>query len=71
MTNIFKSLFGLVLSSDEQKILEALESSNVDSKRVVGRGTLVLNASQVTASEKFRKYSKQASAIVANHQHNK
>jgi hypothetical protein len=66
MTELLKKLFKLALSVEDQRVLEALNSSSVASKRVIGRGTLTVTVSDVTSSEKFKNYSKEASKIVAS-----
>lgn len=66
MTELLKKLFKLALSVEDQRVLDALNSSDVTSKRVVGRGTLTVNVSDITSSAKFKKYSQQASEIVAS-----
>jgi len=66
MTELLKKLFKLTLSVEDQRVLEALNSSSVASKRVIGRGTLTVTVSDVTSSEKFKNYSEEASKIVAS-----
>lgn len=66
MTELLKKLFKLALSVEDQRVLEALNSSSVASKRVIGRGTLTVTVSDVTSSEKFKNYTRKASEIVAS-----
>ena len=67
MPKLLRKLLKLELSVEDQRILDALNSSKVTSKRVIGRGTLTVNVSEITGSDKFKEYSKQASKIVAHH----
>lgn len=65
MIEFLKRLFKLSLTAEEQKVLDTLNASDVTSRRVVGRGTLtILDVTEMTHSEKFRKHSEQASQIV-------
>lgn len=66
MTKFFKEFFKLNLTAEEQKVLDALNSSDVVSKRVVGRGTLTVKVSDITSSDKFRSYTEKASTIVSS-----
>ena len=52
------------LAQQEKKVLVALQASEVTSRRVLGRGTLTLDAIEITRTSKFKKYSEQASQIV-------
>jgi len=65
MTDFFKKILKLTLSAEEQRVLNALNSSSA-SKRVVGRGTLTVTVSDITSSEKFRSYTEKASVIVSS-----
>jgi hypothetical protein len=67
MRKLLRKLLKLELSIEDQRILDALNSSKVSSKRVIGRGTLTVNISEITGSDKFKEYSKQASNIVAHY----
>jgi hypothetical protein len=67
MPKLLRKLLKLTLSVEDQRILDALNSSKVTSKRVIGRGTLIVNVSDITSSDKFKEYSKQASNIVAHY----
>ena len=67
MPKLLRKLLKLTLSVEDQRILDALNSSKVTSKRVIGRGTLTVNVSDITSSDKFKEYSKQASNIVAHY----
>ena len=67
MPKLLRKLLKLTLSVEDQRILDALNSSKVTSKRVIGRGTLTVNVSEITSSDKFKEYCKQASKIVAHH----
>ncbi|HAT1802597.1 TPA: hypothetical protein I8Z04_001255 [Legionella pneumophila] len=42
-------------TDDEKKVIEALKNSNSKTMDVVGRGTLVMDAKEVTNSEKYKK----------------
>ncbi len=65
MSKFFKEFFKLNLTAEEQRVLDALNSSDVISKRVVGRGTLTVKVSDITSSDKFKSYSAKASTIVS------
>jgi hypothetical protein len=67
MPKLLRKLLKLTLSVEDQRILDALNSSKITSKRVIGRGTLTVNVSEITSSDKFKEYSKQASNIVAHY----
>ncbi len=67
MPKLLRKLLKLTLSVEDQRILDVLNSSKVTSKRVIGRGTLTVNVSDITSSDKFKEYSKQASNIVAHY----
>jgi hypothetical protein len=54
----------LLTNSDEKKVLEAIKESGYTTMRVVGRGTLVVDAKEVTGTDKFKKYTEQAKEIV-------
>lgn len=47
------------------KNVRKLKESNVTSHRVVGRGTLVSDASDIRQTEKFRENAERASKLVA------
>ena len=67
MTDFWMKIFRLSLTADEQKVLDALNASEITSRRVIGRGTLTMDVAEVTRTAKFKKYSQQTSQIVANH----
>ena len=58
-----KTLLGLKISDEEQMILDALNASTV-TRRVIGRGTLILNVTELYETEKFKRYQRLASGIV-------
>ncbi|EGR2840680.1 hypothetical protein [Vibrio cholerae] len=66
MPNFLKKLLLLTVSEQEKKVLIALQTSEVTSRRVVGRGTLTVDAIEVTRTRKFQEYAEQASQIVNN-----
>jgi hypothetical protein len=66
MKTLLRKLLKLTLSVEDQRILDALNSSKSQTKRVVGRGTLTVNVKDITSSAKFKEYSKLASQIVAS-----
>ncbi|MEZ9471001.1 hypothetical protein AB4211_11550 [Vibrio lentus] len=66
MPSFLKKLLLLTVSDQEKKVLTALRLSEVTSRRVVGRGTLTVDAGEVTRTLKFKKYAEQASEIVNN-----
>ena len=53
---------------DEQdlKNVRKLKESDVPSRRVVGRGTLVSDASDIRKTKKFRESAERAAKLVAN-----
>lgn len=59
---MFKRLFSN--TEEEEKVLAAIKESNLQTMRVVGRGTLVVNTREVTKTDKFRKYAELAEQIV-------
>ena len=56
------------LSFDEQdlKNVQKLKNSEVSSRRVVGRGTLVADAADIRKTETFKGYIKRASQLISN-----
>ena len=58
----YKRLFSV--NSDEQKVLDAIKESGLKSMRVIGRGTLVVDAKEVTSTDKFKVYAREAKKIV-------
>ena len=64
MIDYLKRFFKLTLSAEEKSVLNALNSSSA-SKRVVGRGTLTVKASDITRTAKFKEYTEKASVIVS------
>jgi len=64
MPEFLKRILKLSLSTEDKKVLEALNASKVTSRKVVGRGTLTVNVSDITGSKKFKKYSDKAAEIV-------
>jgi hypothetical protein len=66
MTEFFKRILKLSLSTEDKEVLAALNASTVTSRKVVGRGTLTVNVSDITGSQKFKDYSEKAAAIVSS-----
>jgi len=66
MKEFLKRILKISLSTDDQRVLNVLNSSTITSRKVVGRGTLTVNVSEITGSEKFKEYSDKASAIVSS-----
>jgi hypothetical protein len=64
MTNLIKKILGVYVSSDEQRVLDAIDQSGLKSMKVVGRGTLTVDPKEVTSSEKFKAYAEQAKSVV-------
>lgn len=62
MSNLIRKLFSI--SSDEQKVLDAINDSGFKSMRVIGRGTLVVDTKEVTNTNKFKSYAEEAKKIV-------
>lgn len=52
-------------SDDEKKVIEALKNSSSKTMDVVGRGTLVMDAKEVTKSEKYKKVLANAEKILS------
>ncbi|HAT8315131.1 TPA: hypothetical protein ACT9MM_001437 [Legionella pneumophila] len=52
-------------SDDEKKVIEALKNSSSKTMDVVGRGTLVMDAKEVTRSEKYKKLLANAEKILS------
>ena len=65
MTGLIKDIFGFGLSDEDKKVLSAISESGLTTMRVVGRGTLIVDAKEVTNTRKFKEYSKKARRIVA------
>jgi hypothetical protein len=65
MTEFFKRILKLSLSAEDKAVLAALNASTA-SRKVVGRGTLTVNVSDITGSQKFKEYSEKAAAIVSS-----
>lgn len=61
---LIKKMLGVHVDLDEQKVLDAINQSGLKSMRVVGRGTLMVDAKEVTRTEKFKDYARQAKSIV-------
>jgi hypothetical protein len=61
MSDLIKKL---LTNSDEQKVLDAIIQSGLKTMRVIGRGTLVVDAKEVTGTDKFKSYTEQAKQIV-------
>ena len=63
MPKFLEKILKLSLSSEDEKVLQALKDSEVTSRKVIGRGTLTVKASDITASKNFKAYSEKASKI--------
>lgn len=63
MTDIFKKIIGTYVAPDELEVLNAINSSGLKSMRVVGRGTLTVDSKEVTKTDKFKTYVRQAKRI--------
>lgn len=61
-------MLGIYIAPEERKVLDAINSSGLTSMRVIGRGTLTVDAKEVTKTEKFKGYVKQAKIIVEQQQ---
>lgn len=64
---MFKHLFqyvGVSPSDDEKKVIEALKNNGTGSMKVIGRGTLVMDAKDVTSSKKYKDLLAKADKIV-------
>lgn len=55
-------------SFDEQdlKNVQKLKNSEVNSRKVIGRGTLVSDASEIRKTKTFQEYAARAARLVAN-----
>ena len=65
MNNILKRMLGLEFSDYESNVLSRLNKSEVTSRKVGPRGGLSMVVSDVTRTEKFKKYRELASVIVS------
>jgi hypothetical protein len=54
LTKLFQWL-GLAPTDDERKVLDALNKNGLKSMRVVGRGTLIMDAEEARNTEKFKR----------------
>ena len=64
MIDLIKKIFGVYVTPDEQKILDAIDQSGLKTMRVIGRGTLTVDVKEVTNTEKFKGYVAQAKQVV-------
>lgn len=64
MKDIIKKIFGVYVTPDEQKVLDAIDQSGLKTMRVIGRGTLTVDVKEVTNTEKFKGYVAQAKHII-------
>lgn len=64
MPNLIKKLFSTDLDEEEKKVLNAIKRSGLKTMRVVGRGTLIVDTREVTNTDKFKSYARQAKEIV-------
>ncbi len=64
MTLILK-LFGLVPTEEEREILQQLRKKESASMRVVGRGTLTMNARDARNTEKSKKFIAKMNKLVS------
>lgn len=64
MADLIKKMLGTYIDPDKQKVLEAINNSGLKTMRVVGRGTLIVDAKEVTNTKKFKDYVEQAKSIV-------
>lgn len=63
MGNVIKWVFGQ--NKDEQTLIKALLDNQLNSRRVVGRGTVLVDANEVRATEKYQDMLKKAEKIVS------
>lgn len=59
-----RTLLNINVTPEEQRVLDLLDASGVKSRKVVGRGTLVVDPIEITSSPEFAGYCKQARKIV-------
>jgi len=64
VTNLFKKIIGVSVNPEEQKVLDAINESGLQTMRVVGRGSLTVDSKEVTNTAKFKTYVEQARSIV-------
>lgn len=57
-------LLGIIPTEEEQRILDKIKASQYTSMKVVGRGTLTMEAYEVASSAAFKKRTEQARQIV-------
>lgn len=70
MLNLFKKILGIYITPSERVVLDALDAAEkigVDSHRVVGNGTLIVDSKQVRNTDKFKEYLKAARVVVLEH----
>jgi len=57
-------MLGLNLEKDKETMLSTIVNSGYTSTKVVGRGTLVVDSSEVTETEEYKMYVKKARKII-------
>jgi len=65
VADLIRKMLGAYITPDEEEILKAINNSGLKTMRVMGRGTLVVDAQEVTKTDKFKDYAKQAKSVVA------
>ena len=64
MVDFIKKITGTYIDAEEQQVLDALAESGLESRRVVGRGTLTVDPKEVTNTDQFKKYADLAKDVV-------
>lgn len=68
MTDLTRTMLGFFgLSPEDKKILDSINRSGLKTMRVVGRGTLMVDAKEVTNTHQFKDYSKKAEQILKSY----
>jgi len=58
-------MFNFAFNEQDLKIIEKLKESKVRSRKVVGRGTLVADASEIRKTKSFQANAERAAKLVA------
>jgi len=61
---MYKLIMKLLSSSRDIEVLRQIESSKINSKHVVGRGTLVQKSGDISSSAKFLELSRKAGVAI-------
>ena len=64
IVNRLKSFFAYKLDEDQKKLADALEKSEVTSRKVVGRGGLTMDGNELLQTVRFQAYRKRGAEVV-------